>query len=71
MEELKGLCKNPWCKATFVYKEEQMFEGKAPSQCFKCFNDSGSVTWTDKKYDDELYDGTPQQLISYKIKTWY
>lgn len=70
MEELRGLCKNPWCKAIFIYKESQMIEGKAPTQCNKCFNDSGSVTWTDKKYDGDVFDGTPQGFI-YKIKTWY
>lgn len=24
MEQLKALCKNPWCKATFFYKESDM-----------------------------------------------
>lgn len=24
MEELKTVCRNPWCKATFFYKEEDM-----------------------------------------------
>lgn len=24
MEELKSVCTNPWCKATFVYKESDM-----------------------------------------------
>lgn len=24
MEELKSVCKNPWCKGTFVYKESDM-----------------------------------------------
>lgn len=24
MEELKTVCTNPWCKATFFYKEEDM-----------------------------------------------
>src|SRR5690606_6199940 len=24
MTELKSVCQNPWCKATFVYKESEM-----------------------------------------------
>ena len=24
MEQMKSTCKNPWCKATFFYKEEDM-----------------------------------------------
>lgn len=35
MEELKSVCKNPWCKATFYYKEEDMIIENKDSREFK------------------------------------
>lgn len=61
MDELKtGCCKNPWCKATFQYREEEQ-----PNQCYKCqsFEQmSGGITWTEKKYEGSRFDGMPHQI---------
>ena len=71
MEELKSVCTNVWCKATFVYREENMIDGIPPKMCPKCFKDAPQVTWTDKKYENEdSYQGSPV-MFSYKIKKWY
>lgn len=70
MEELISVCNNPWCKATFRYQEDNIIEGQAPKMCPKCFRDSGSVTWSDKKYEGNIFDGTPHEFKD-KIKTWY
>ena len=72
--ELIEICKNPWCKATFVYYEHEMIEVDGemipPKNCSKCrsFNDelSGGVTWTDKEYEGSRFDGKPHE-IKYKI----
>lgn len=69
-----SVCKNPWCKAHFTYKDIEMVEldGEMfpPSECSKCrsFNNelSGGVTWTDKEYEGSRFDGMPHQ-IKYKI----
>ena len=56
----QAVCKNPWCKATFYFEEEQ-----APKTCFKCTGfeqTSGGVTWSDKKYDGPRFDGQPHQI---------
>lgn len=56
MEEKKSVCKNPWCKSTFIYTIEE-----APHQCWKCqsYNDelSAGVTWTEKTYEGSRFDG--------------
>jgi hypothetical protein len=60
--ELKSICKNPWCKATFVYRKEDMIpvdtnykisknetnevEMIPPLHCYKC-----------KSFDSELSGG--------------
>lgn len=66
MEDIKiSVCKNPWCKATFEYKEDV-----TPEFCRKCesFDKdlSGGVTWTDKKYEGSRYDGRPH-MTSVKV----
>jgi hypothetical protein len=64
------VCKNPWCKATFFYKEEEKVTSEdgvisPPPICSKCksFDSelSGGVTWKDKKYDGSRFDGTSHQ----------
>jgi hypothetical protein len=77
MEELKNVCKNPWCKATFVYKESDMvdIDGKMmpPTVCSKCksFDTelSGGVSWSTKEYDGSRFDGMPHQ-IKYKVTNY-
>ncbi len=77
MEELKTVCRNPWCKGTFSYKEEEMTivgdEKFPPKQCKKCQsfeNDlSGGIEWKDKEYEGERFDGMPHQ-IRYKVTNY-
>jgi len=69
MDEIKkGICKNPWCKATFEYKED-----KRPDVCPKCksFDSelSGGVSWNERKYDGPRMDGLPHQT-SLNIKKY-
>ena len=56
MEEKNAMCKNPWCKAPFTYNTEEQ-----PNQCWKCQSYdtdlSGGVTWTDKTYEGNRFDG--------------
>ena len=52
----KGICKNKWCRATYL------FEGDIPpGECPKCksFHKdmSAGVTWTDKVYNEPRNDG--------------
>lgn len=77
MEELKSVCKNPWCKGTFVYKEDDMVEVDGvkvpPKQCNKCRSFgcelSAGVEWKDKEYEGSRWDGMPHQ-IKYKVTTY-
>ena len=56
MEEKKSICKNPWCKATFIYTDDE-----SPDECWKCQSCnselSGGVSWTDKSYEGSRFDG--------------
>lgn len=70
MEQYRAICKNAWCKSTFLYTENDIIDNCAPSQCNKCksFNDdlSGGVEWKDKEYEGSRMDGMPHQ-IKYKV----
>jgi len=74
MENKLAVCGSPWCKATFIYLEEDEIlvnDVKCPPRnCPKCksFDSelSGGVTWTDKEYEGSRFDGTPHQ-IRYKV----
>jgi hypothetical protein len=74
MEEIKAVCRNPWCKATFTYTEEVDGIKVEPKECNKCksFNNdtSGGVTWKDKEYEGSRFDGMPHQ-IRYKINKYF
>jgi len=54
--ENKAICKNPWCKGTFIYVGEDI-----PNHCPKCqsFDSelSGGITWVDKTYEGSRFDG--------------
>ena len=56
-ETLKTVCNNPWCKATFTYKDDEKI---IPTVCPKCksFDTelSGGVEWKDKKYEGSRFD---------------
>ena len=72
MENIKLVCNNPWCKATFDFQtsEENV---EYPKICHKCnsFENelSGGITWKDKEYEGSRWDGAHQ--ISYKIKKYF
>jgi hypothetical protein len=78
MEKKKTICKNPWCKGTFFYSENDMIvsnvgnevQKSAPTQCNKCksFDTelSGGVEWVDKEYEGDRFDGSSHQF-KYKV----
>ena len=70
MEELKTICKNPWCKGTFYYVESDMIDCNPPTQCKKCksfCNElSAGVEWKTKEYEGSRNDGTPHE-IKYRV----
>ena len=78
MGEMRTVCRNPWCKAQFIYIESEMveFDGNRipPSTCKKCksFESelSGGVEWKDKEYEGDRIDGLPHQ-IRYKINKYF
>ncbi len=67
------VCRNPWCKGTFIYTELDIKENIHPTECKKCrsFNKelSGGVEWKDKEYEGSRFDGLPHREI-YKIKNF-
>ncbi len=74
----RKVCKNPWCKGTFEYKEDEMvmYENSnlmPPSECKKCrsFNNelSGGIEWKDKEYEGSRFDGMPHQM-NYKVTNY-
>lgn len=74
MELFKSVCRNPWCKSTFLYKEEEMItdgdEKYPPKQCQKCksFESelSAGIEWTDKTYEGSRIDSSIHQ-IKYRV----
>ena len=78
MEEIRKVCSNPWCKATFIFTEIDMKEVNGnlvePDVCQKCISFdtelSGGVTWDNKEYEGDRYDPTPHQF-KYKIKNFF
>jgi len=77
MENLSTVCRNPWCKATFFYTENDMIdegESKVPPQvCKKCnsFNSelSGGVEWIDREYPKD-YPNMRYHQIKYKVTNY-
>lgn len=78
MEELRSVCKNPWCKAPFFYTENDMdvVDGMKlpPKECNKCKSFSSEmsdgVTWKDKEYEGGRFDGIPHKII-YKVNKYF
>lgn len=70
MNELRAVCRNPWCKATFFYTEKDMLNEEAPKQCNKCrsFESelSGGIEWKDQNYEGSRFDNRPHE-IKYKV----
>lgn len=72
--ELKTVCSNPWCKATFSYKEEDIMINKdgdkiLPKVCNKCksFDTelSGGISWEERKYEGDPWSGSHR--IKYNV----
>ena len=76
--EKTTVCSNPWCKATFCFKEEDCKEVDGdiiePRVCQKCNSFdaemSGGVTWENKEYEGDIYDNTPHEF-KYKIRKFF
>ena len=71
----KSVCGKPWCKATFpVYEDDVRVEDNGlqvfPEFCPKCVSQESSVTWENKTYEGDRWDGTQHQF-TYKIKKYY
>lgn len=66
--ENKSICKNPWCKATYIHN------GETSGECTKCQsfdkNLSGGVTWATKVYNEPRDDGKYHE-ISINIKNYF
>lgn len=62
----KYICSKPYCKAPF-FVEPRDEDQPAPDFCPKCKAQDELITWEDKSYEGERWDGTPHQF-SYKIK---
>lgn len=65
------ICKNKWCRGTFKYNGD---ENNLPTQCPKCksFDNelSGGVSWIDKEYEGERWDGMPH-ITSINVKKYF
>jgi hypothetical protein len=78
METMKTVCRNAWCKATFLYTEDDCKEVDGvkvgPNICTKCKSFdaemSGGVTWEDKVYEGDRFDSIPHEF-KYKIRNFY
>jgi hypothetical protein len=76
MKELTAVCKNPWCKATFTYTENDIVEkdGKKirPTICHKCHSFdcelSGGVSWEERTYEGDPWQGA--HSVKYKVTTY-
>ncbi len=73
MEILKTVCKNPWCKATFVYNESDMTLLKSERRPFKSNDNSDedqmippAVCNKCKSFDSELSGGIEWQTKDYE-----
>lgn len=63
---MRIVCKNFWCKGTFIIPDEQYDENNPVSTCPKCtsFNNelSGGVSFVEnKEYAGERFDGMPHR----------
>lgn len=65
---IKCICGKPFCKATFeVAKDDIVYY--LPEFCPKCVAQDSYVVWTDKSYEGNRWDDTPQKFV-YKIKKY-
>lgn len=76
MEEYKAVCTNPWCKATFRYKERDIkIEGDKktpPSVCNKCVSFdrqlSSGIKWETREYEGNPWEGLA--ITKYKVNLY-
>jgi hypothetical protein len=66
------ICSKPFCKAPFtVVETELVLESDGnyviPQFCPKCVAQDEMISWEDKRYEGDRWDGTPHEF-SYKIK---
>jgi hypothetical protein len=73
MEELKSICKNPWCKATFIYTENDMVivkDDKRSSKIDEVLNEVNKVVpkvcHKCKSFDSELSGGVTWEDREYE-----
>lgn len=78
MEQMVSICKNPWCRAKFSYKESDICidnhgDRLAPANCPKCksFESelSGGIEWKTKTYEGSRFDGMPHEM-KYKVTNY-
>jgi hypothetical protein len=78
MNEIKKtVCRNPWCKSTFEYKDYDLEivngEEVPPRFCKKCISFdkelSDGVKWENKHYEGNPFKGDATE-VSYKIKNY-
>lgn len=78
MKEFKKVCSNPWCKATFRYREKDLIKTKngltPPRTCKKCesFDKelSGGVKWETKNYEGNPWEGAVESnytITNYRL----
>lgn len=70
MEKVIRVCRKSFCKAHFEVDKIDSEEIYYPEFCPKCVGNERNVSWEDKKYEGERWDGTPHEF-SYKIKKYY
>lgn len=60
------ICSNLWCKALFVFTDDDIVNDVQPNVCDKCksFDKelSGGVSWVEKKYEGDRFDVNPHQM---------
>jgi hypothetical protein len=70
----KSVCDKPYCKATFtVYKSDIQIVDDVeiwPSFCPGCRMQESTITWEEKVYEGDRWDGTPHEF-KYKINKYY
>jgi hypothetical protein len=70
-----NVCSSPWCKATFEVHPHEVVKSESgdeiyPSKCMGCRGNDKFVTWEDKSYEGDRWDGTPHEFM-YKIRKYY
>lgn len=64
------VCSNKWCKSHFEPPTKDYEETQCPRCKSMQFELSGGVSWEEKKYEGERFDGSPH-LIDIKVNRYY